>query len=55
MLDTTYDAKMPDEYTDWVDGAFGWARADWTSLVLPSDCTPFSSGSGFRSCAQHAI
>ena len=51
VLDTSYDAKMPHQYTDWVTGAFGWARMDWTSAMLPSECTPFSTGSSFRFCA----
>lgn len=49
VLDTTFDAHMPDAYTNWISGAFGWARVDWPSLLLPSECTPFSSGSSFRS------
>ena len=44
-LDRSYDAKMPHEYTDWVDSAFGWVRVDWTSLVLPAGCKSYSTRS----------
>ena len=50
VLDTTYDATMPQSYTDAVDAVLGWAKTDqwFSSLVLPSECTPFaSSGSSF--------
>ena len=48
-LQDTYDARMPSSYTDWVRDAFRWARVDWSSLVLPSGCTPFTTvGSSFR-------
>ena len=40
---------MPAEYTTWVEGAFGWARVNWVSLIYPSACSPFSNASGFRS------
>eukprot|EP00966_Prymnesium_polylepis_P137903 3186902-Prymnesium_polylepis.1 len=49
VLDTTFDAHMPEAYTSWISDAFGWARVNWPSLLLPSECTPFSTGSSFRS------
>jgi hypothetical protein len=48
VLDSTYDAKMPDAYTDWVEAAFDWARVDWPSIFIPAECTPFTTGSSFR-------
>ena len=39
---------MPSEYTDWVGKAFGWARVNWPSLIIPGDCVPFGTGSSFR-------
>ena len=48
-LQDTYDARMPSLYTNWVRDTFRWARVDWSSLVLPSECTPFTTtGSSFR-------
>ena len=52
VLDTTYDARMPQSYTNAIDAVLFWAETDqwFSSLVLPSECTPFaSSGSSFRS------
>ena len=40
---------MPEDYTKWVDDAFGWSRVNWPSLILPVACTPFSGNSSFRS------
>ena len=50
VLNSTYDAKLPAAYTDWVEeDAFNWARLDWSSVVLPSDCSPLASmGSSFK-------
>ena len=48
-LDSTYDARMPPAYTDWVRDAFSWARVDWPSIMFPPECTPFATnGSSFR-------
>ena len=52
VLDTSYDASMPESYTDTVDAVFGWANVDewFSSLVFPLECISFaSSGSRFRS------
>ena len=51
VLDTSYDAKLPSAYTDWLGRPpFSWVRLDWTSLILPSGCVPLlsSSASSFR-------
>jgi hypothetical protein len=48
-LDTTYDAKMPEEYETWVHNVFHFAKINWLSLLLPSQCSPIqSAGSRFR-------
>jgi hypothetical protein len=49
VLDATYDAKMPPAYTQWVEDAFSWAQVDWSSFVLPADCTILARASGFQS------
>ena len=52
VLNSTYDAKLPSSYTDWVHSAFSWARPEeWlSSLSLPPECIRFTStGSSFRS------
>ena len=51
-LNSTYGARLPEEFERVVDSVFGWASPDkWmASLLLPSECTPIAStGSSFRS------
>jgi hypothetical protein len=39
---------MPAAYTNWVENAFGWTQANWPSIFIPIDCTPWSASSRFR-------
>ena len=48
VIGSTYDAKLPQSYTDWVDPAFGWVSFDWGNLLMPMECAA-SGYNGFRS------
>ena len=37
VLESTYDAKLPQDYSDRLHSTFSWAKVEWTKLIIPAD------------------